>query len=268
MLIDTHTHLYLEEFEPDGKAAAVDRALAAGVGHMVLPNVDLTTIEPLLELHRQRPEVTSAAMGLHPTEVKEDWREQIELIERAIVDHAQRFVAIGEIGMDLYWDSSFKKEQMEAMDYQVRLAEREGLGVIIHCREALDETLEVLQGHRNIKGVMHSFGGSEGDVERILATTPEMMFGINGIVTFKNSHVRDTLPAIGLERLLLETDSPYLAPVPFRGKRCESSMLVHTARHIAGHLGIEMEKLAEATTANAGRLFGLDFAGKQRPLQP
>lgn len=267
MLIDTHTHLYLEEFEADGKAAAVDRALAAGVGHMVLPNVDLTTIEPLLELHRQRPEVTSAAMGLHPTEVKADWREQMEQIELVIGNPVQRFVAIGEIGMDLYWDSSFKKEQMEAMDHQVSVAEREGLPVIIHCREALDETLEILQGHRNIKGVMHSFGGSEEDVERILATTPEMMFGINGIVTFKNSHVREALPAIGLGRLLLETDSPYLAPVPFRGKRCESSMLVHTAGHIAGHLGIGMAELAEATTGNAKRLFGIDFIENQGPLQ-
>lgn len=257
MLIDTHTHLYLDDFAADGCVAAVDRAVDAGVGHMVMPNVDLSTIKPLIDLHRQRPAVTSIAMGLHPTEVTGDWQQQLETVKEQFYDPTLRFVAVGEIGMDLYWDTTFASEQMQAFDSQLQLASSLNLPVIIHCRSALDQTLEILQGHPEVKGVMHSFGGSTADVERIIGVNSRLMFGINGIVTFKNSHVSDALPAITLDRLLLETDSPYLAPVPFRGKRCESAMLTHTALHISRCMGIDIDSVAEATTANARRLFGL-----------
>lgn len=256
MFIDTHTHLYLEEFESDGCEAAVDRAVKAGVGHMIFPNVDLSTIEPMKRLHAARPEVTSMAMGFHPTEVKEDWRDALAQIEEEFAGGTP-YVAVGEIGIDLYWDKTFAEQQMQAFEQQCRMAAERSLPVIIHCREGLEQTLEVLSEFPTLRGVMHSFGGTTADVERILSVNENMMFGINGIVTFKNCHVRDSLEAITVPRLLLETDSPYLAPVPFRGKRCESAMLPHTAAHIAERLGLTVEALAEATTANARALFNI-----------
>ncbi|MCM1292877.1 MAG: TatD family hydrolase [Bacteroides sp.] len=256
MLIDTHTHLYLEEFDCDGGGtAAVDRALAAGIGHMILPNVDLSTIEPMMALHEARPEVTSIAMGLHPTEVTDNWREDLDRVRQWLGD-GSGFVAVGEIGIDLYWDQSRKREQMQAFEQQLQWAEQLDLPVIIHCREGLNETMEVLESFPGLKGVMHSFGGTTDDVEAVRRKV-DFHFGVNGIVTFKNSRVRDVLPAIGLDRLLLETDSPYLAPVPYRGKRNESAYMVKTAEHIAQHLNKTTEAIAVATASNAESLFGL-----------
>ncbi|MDE7152859.1 MAG: TatD family hydrolase [Muribaculaceae bacterium] len=256
MLIDTHTHLYLPEFGDD-TAGAVDRAVAAGVGFMVLPNVDLTTIEPMKRLHAARPAVTAMAMGLHPTEVTADHREPLAEIGRELHSAPADYVAVGEIGIDLYWDKTFRKEQMEVFATQCQWAVSLGLPVIIHCREGLDETLEVLDSLPvRPRGVFHSFGGTVDDVERI-RRTGDFYFGINGIVTFKNSGLRKTLPAIGLDRLLLETDAPYLAPVPMRGKRNESSFLIHTAAHVADALGLATDELALRTSENAKTLFSL-----------
>ena len=165
-------------------------------------------------------------------------------------------MAVGEVGIDLYWDATFRREQMEAFAMQVEKARELGLPVIIHCRDGLDEVLEVLAGYRGVPAVFHSFGGTAQDVERIRALG-DYWFGINGIVTFKNSKLREVLPAIGLDRLLLETDSPYLAPVPNRGKRNESAFLPHIAAHIAQHLGLTTTQVAEATTANARQFFRL-----------
>ncbi len=257
MLVDTHTHLYLPEFADDGCAAAVDRAVDAGVSHMILPNVDLTTIDPLKKLRRKRPDVTSAAMGFHPTEVDANWRENMSIVIDELRIHTEDYVAVGEIGIDLYWNSTFCEEQMMALEEQLRLAVEIDLPVIIHCRNGLDQTLEVIEGVNGTRGVMHSFGGSPKDVERVLSTNENFMFGLNGIATFKNSRVCESLPAITTKRLLLETDSPYLAPVPFRGRRCESAMLVNTAAHIASQLGIAREELEAITTANASQLFRL-----------
>lgn len=258
-MIDTHTHLYLPEFSteenPHGPEEAVDRAVAAGVDHMILPNVDLTTIEPMHSLHRARPEATSMAMGFHPTEVGASWLENVEKVFEAM-DPAEHYVAVGEIGMDLYWDRTWEDAQMQALDMQMQKARELGLPVIIHCREALEQTLEVLQGYSDARGVMHSFGGSPADVDKVRRVV-DFYFGINGIVTFKNSKLRDTLPAIGKERLLLETDSPYLAPAPHRGRMNESAYMVHTAAHIASHLSMSVEDIDCVTTANARTLFGL-----------
>ncbi|MDE6038804.1 MAG: TatD family hydrolase, partial [Paramuribaculum sp.] len=214
MLIDTHTHLYLPEFDIDGGGeAAVRRALDAGVEHMIFPNVDLTSIEPMRLLHAKFPESTSMAMGLHPTEVGESWRDDLAQVEEELRSHRHDYVAVGEIGIDLYWDKTFAEQQMQVLERQMQWAQEMNLPVIIHCREGLDQTLEVLQGFGSSRGVMHSFGGTPEDVERIRSVV-DYHFGINGIVTFKNSKLRDSLPAITLDRLLLETDSPYLAPVP------------------------------------------------------
>ena len=257
MLIDTHTHLYLPEFDIDGGGeAAVRRALDAGVEHMIFPNVDLTSIEPMRLLHAKFPESTSMAMGLHPTEVGESWRDDLAQVEEELRSHRHDYVAVGEIGIDLYWDKTFAEQQMQVLERQMQWAQEMNLPVIIHCREGLNQTLEVLQGFGSSRGVMHSFGGTPEDVERIRSVV-DYHFGINGIVTFKNSKLRDTLPAITLDRLLLETDSPYLAPVPHRGKRNESAYIVSTASVVAQALGVAPQDVAAATSANARGLFGI-----------
>lgn len=251
-LFDTHTHLYLPEFDED-RADVMRRALDAGITHMLFPNVDCGTIAPMRQLHNSFPECTSMAMGLHPTEVGENWREDILTIS----DELKRgdFVAVGEIGIDLYWDQTYVTEQMQAFEMQVGWAAEDGLPVIIHCRDGLNQALEVLEGFNGrAGGVFHSFGGSIEDVERI-RKCGDFYFGINGIVTFKNSKLREVIPAIGAERLLLETDAPYLAPVPYRGKRNETSYMVETARTVAGALSLDENAVAEITTRNAENLF-------------
>lgn len=256
MIVDTHTHLYLPEFE--SPSAAVERAIDAGVGHMVFPNVDLSTIEPMLALHKLYPDNTSVAMGLHPTEVGDDWESVLARIESEF-DSTCKFVAVGEIGIDLYWDKTYRLQQREVFRRQVNLAADRGLPVIIHCREGLDDVLDVLSSVERLPtGVFHSFGGSVADVERI-RSIGDFYFGINGIVTFKNSSLRDVLPAIGIDRLLLETDSPYLAPVPHRGKRNESAFIVHTAAYVANVLCLSQQDVHDITTANASSLFNLDL---------
>lgn len=254
-LFDTHTHLYLPEFEAD-RDAVMSRAIEAGVSRMIFPNVDLSTVAPMKELHGKYPSNTFMAIGLHPTEIGETWRENLAVIRHEL-DSSSDYVSVGEIGIDLYWDKTFEREQMLAFSEQVSWAVDRDMPVIIHCRDGLDQVLEVLQGFNGcVKGVFHSFGGSESDVDRI-RDTGDFYFGINGIVTFKNSRLVDTLPAIGTDRLLLETDSPYLAPVPKRGKRNESAYLVHTAARVASALGLTPDNLASITTANALTLFSL-----------
>ncbi len=243
-MIDTHTHLYLSEFCVDGSSpgAAVDRALAAGVDRMIMPNVDLTTIAPLRALAAERSGAVRMAMGFHPTEVGPGWAEAVDRIEAELRGpDADAFVAVGEVGIDLYWDSTYRSEQMEAFDRQARLAAELDLPLIIHCRDGLDETLEVIEGLPAPPPaiVMHCFGGSAEDVEQVrrrASAVPEIFFGIGGVVTFKKSTLPEALPAIGLDHILLETDSPYLAPVPYRGKRNESSYLPLIAAKIGSVL--------------------------------
>lgn len=256
MMIDTHTHLYLPEFDADGGGeAAVRRAVAAGVETMIFPNVDLSTVEPMNTLAAKFPSNIKCAIGLHPTEIKDGWEDTLNAVFET-GGSVSGYVAIGEIGIDLYWDKTFRDEQMKAFDEQCKKAVDSGLPIIIHCREGLDEVLEVVSGHPGIEGVFHSFGGTERDVERI-RVLGDFYFGINGIVTFKNSKLREAIPSIGINRILLETDSPYLSPVPHRGKRNESAYLLHICAHIAQHLQMESAKVADATTANAMRLFRL-----------
>ena len=254
MLIDTHTHLYLDDFASE-KTGTVRRALDSGVGQMIFPNVDLSTIEPMRKLHSEFPDNTFMAMGLHPTEIGTEWRRDLAKIKSELDSNPEDYVAVGEIGIDLYWDKTFRKEQLEAFSSQVDWALEKTLPVIIHCREGLSETLEVLKS-KSIKpqAVFHSFGGSIEDV-RAIRETGDFYFGINGIVTFKNSRLADVLPEIGLERILLETDAPYLSPVPYRGKRNESAYIVHTAKRIADTLGRSLQEVEMITSENARRLF-------------
>lgn len=256
MFVDTHTHLYLEEFAPTPQDA-VKRAIDAGVTKMIFPNVDLSTINPMKELSSSFPLNTFMAMGLHPTEIKETWVEDLAKTKEEFNKHIDKYIAIGEIGIDLYWDKTFRTEQMQALEQQFQWAIDANIPVIIHCREGLAEILEVLDRmNEKPKGVFHSFGGTIDDVEQI-RKSGDFYFGINGIVTFKNSKLRETLPYIGIDRILLETDAPYLAPVPHRGKRNESAYLIHTAAHIAQHLALTTEQVAQKTSYNAHQLFGI-----------
>lgn len=257
ILTDTHTHLYDPAFDADGGGrAAVERAIAAGVERMIFPNVDAASVEPLEALAAQYPGRVFMAMGLHPTEVHADWQMTLSAIEARILAAPERYVAIGEVGIDLYWDTTYRQEQIEAFERQARLAARLDKPVIIHCREGLADTLDVLRRVPGVRAVFHSFGGSADDVAAIRAEG-DFYFGINGIVTFKNSGLRKVLPEIGSGRILLETDSPYLAPVPKRGRRNESAYLPYIAQTAAGALEMSVEKLAEITTANAAEFFRL-----------
>lgn len=252
MLFDTHTHLYLTEFDAD-RAEVMSRAKDAGVGMMMFPNVDCGTIAPMKRLHEEYPDTTLMAMGLHPTEVNGSWKEALDIVMSELANGS--YAAVGEIGIDLYWDKTYRKEQMEVFAIQVDKAIEMDLPIIIHCREGLDKVLEVL-GNVNgkVKGVFHSFGGSIDDVERI-RRIGDFYFGINGIVTFKNSKLREVLPTIGAERILLETDAPYLAPVPYRGKRNETAYMTETAKAVAAALSIDVDTISDITTENARNLF-------------
>lgn len=254
-MVDTHTHLYLEEFDED-RTDAVNRALDSGVKHMILPNVDLSTIGPMHNLHEMFPEATSVAMGFHPTEVNADFRESLAEVEQHLAQ--RKYVAVGEIGIDLYWDKTYRAEQMQALDIQLHWASEMNLPVILHCREGLDTILEVFRGFSGElpRGVFHSFTGTIEEVKRI-REYGDFYFGINGIVTFKKSQIPMVLPEIGIERILLETDSPYLAPVPNRGKRNESANIPHICRCIAEHLSLEEEAVSRMTDENSNRLFNI-----------
>ncbi len=252
-LVDTHTHLYLDDYDPD-RTEAVERAIAAGVEWMIFPNVNAGSVAPMMELARLYPHNVATCVGLHPSDVKEDWSSQLDAMEPLLRNPDNHFVALGEIGMDLYWDKTYVEQQRQALERQLDWAKQTRLPVILHCREALDTMLEVVGSDRVTPGVFHCFGGTVDDVERI-RRTGDYYFGIGGIVTFKKSPLPEVLPAIGLDRIVLETDAPWLAPTPLRGKRNESAYMVHTAQAVADILGVDVEEVAERTTANARRLF-------------
>lgn len=256
-MIDTHTHLYLAEFDADNveRHDAVDRAVEAGVSHMIFPNVDLSTVGPMKSLAARHTDCVSMAMGLHPTEVGPDYRDSLDRILATLADGSY-YVAVGEIGIDLYWDKTFEDEQMQVFETQLQKASAFNLPVIIHSRDGLRQILEVLEGVKDIKGVFHCFAGNESDIDSI-RKVGDFYFGIGGVVTFKNSTLRNHLQQIGLSRILLETDSPYLAPVPNRGKRNESSYLPFVAKHIADTMSLTLQQVDDATTENAKTLFGV-----------
>lgn len=252
-MIDTHTHLYLSEFEDGGKGA-VERALTSGIDHLIFPNVDFSTISPMNTLHDFFPDSTTVCMGLHPTEVREDWEEVLQLMEREL--QTGHYKAIGEIGMDLYWDVSNLEWQRQTFRQQLKTAEKYDLPVIIHTRNALEETLSAINDVKpEVPLIFHSFTGSTSDVRKIREIC-NPYFGINGVVTYKNApELREALSEIGIERILLETDSPYLTPVPYRGKRNESSYLIHICEKIGDSLGLSFEETEKITDENARRIF-------------
>jgi len=254
MLTDSHTHLYLEAFEKD-RDQMIQRAIDSGVSRMLLPNIDSSTIAPLLNLSSGFPKHCFPMMGLHPTSVKENYLDELRLIKAALEN--KEIIAIGETGIDLYWDKTFLKEQEEAFATQIGWALELDLPLVIHARDSFQEIFHVLdrEGSPDLRGVFHSFTGGTEDLERALAFN--FMIGINGIVTFKNSDLSEVVRSIPTNRLLLETDSPFLAPHPYRGRRNESSYLVETAKKVAEIYNLTREELARITSSNAEQLFRL-----------
>ena len=253
-LIDTHTHIYDHQFSLDRKET-IERALAAGVSMMLLPNVDASTIAPMLELHEQFPECTRVMMGLQPEEVKEDYKSVLSRMEKEL--ERGIYVGVGEVGLDFYWDSTFEKQQLDAFDTQLDWAKQLSIPLSIHCRNAFEKMVKILEKKQDggLHGIMHCFTGTEEEAKVYL----ELGFhlGLGGVTTYKNCGVKDYLPKLPFDRIVLETDAPYLAPVPCRGKRNEPAFLVHTAQRIADILQMPIEKLAAMTTANVQSLFGL-----------
>lgn len=254
-MTDTHTHIYFPDYG-EKIHEIMNRCESEGVTHFILPNVDESTVSQVKDFHKRYPSVTSMAMGLHPTEVKEDWEEVVEKIEKELSE--EEYVAVGEVGMDLYWDKTFEEEQKEAFAKQLEIASSLNLPVIIHCREALDETLEIIERVKpKVPLIFHSFTGSLEDVKKIRKIC-DPYFGINGVVTYKNAPaLREALHEITPERLLLETDSPYLTPVPHRGKRNDSSHLKYIRDKIAEEFHTSPEDIENITDQNARIVFGL-----------
>jgi TatD DNase family protein len=255
-MIDTHAHIYSEEFDTD-RGLVIERARKAGVKKIILPNIDSTSLQAMLSLERDYPEFCYAAIGLHPTSVDEKYEQELKIVESEL--QQREYIAVGEIGIDLYWDKSFVKEQIIAFQKQVELAIEYNIPVIIHVRDSLKETLKALIPYKydNLKGIFHSFGGSIDEAKEIF-TYGDFYLGINGIVTFKNSKLSEVVKSIGLERIVLETDSPYLTPAPYRGKRNESSYLTIIAQKIAEVFEISYEAVIEQTTKNAFYIFNLN----------
>ena len=262
-LIDTHTHVYDHQFSLD-RNEAMQRALDAGVKMMLLPNVDASTIAPMLELHEQFPDCTRVMMGLQPEEVKEDYKEVLSMMEKELGEACPasrvpqsrvQYVGVGEVGLDFYWDATFEKEQLDAFETQLDWAKLRGLPLSIHCRNAFEKMVKILEKKQDggLRGIMHCFTGTEEEAKVYI----ELGFhlGLGGVTTYKNCGVKDYLPNLPLDRIVLETDAPYLAPVPCRGKRNEPAFLVHTAQRIAEILQIPVEELAAITTSNSQTLF-------------
>lgn len=257
-LVDSHTHLYFAD-SYSNPSEAVRRAIDAGVEMMILPGVNASTIEPVKALHALHPLNTAMAIGLHPSDVDPTaWQQELETIFTELDTHSTDYVAVGETGIDLHWETEHLDLQQRAFDSQARKALTLGKPLIIHSRDAFDPTIEVLTGlPQTPQMVFHSFSGTPADTERILGFFPDACFGINGIVTFKNAKIKEVLPVIPPRQLLIETDAPYLAPTPHRGKTNESAFLIHTAQFVANELGMTLDELAKLTTQNANRLFNL-----------
>ncbi len=252
MLIDTHAHLYLPQFDED-RSEVIARARAAGVERVYLPNIDLDSVASMLELERAEPGFCFPMMGLHPCSVKDDWEQQLAGVERWLAERS--FAAVGEIGLDLYWDKSTLDAQREAFRRQVRWAKELGLPIVIHSREATRQVLDLLKEEQDdrLRGIFHCFSGSAEEARE----TVELGFylGIGGVLTFKNSGLREAIAEIGLEHLVLETDAPYLAPVPYRGKRNESAYVRLVAEHLAKVKNRPLEEVEAQTTTNALKIF-------------
>ena len=255
MFIDTHSHLYDEAFDSE-EDLAVERAFKAGVTKIILPDIDSTSRDAMFRLAHRHPGILFPCLGLHPTSINQDWQSELNAVMTTAPSADIR--AIGEIGIDCYWSKEFLKEQIEAFRQQLELASDLSLPVIIHSRESTELILNILKDcrHLGLRGVMHAYSGSS-ETFRELQKTGDWYIGIGGVLTYKKASIADTVKDIPLERILLETDSTYLTPVPHRGKRNESSYIPHIAEFLASRKGTDIDEVAAATTQNAEKLFGI-----------
>lgn len=250
---DTHTHLYSEEFQHDNDAV-IQRAIQAGVSRLFVPSIDASYTQKMYALEAKYPDNVFLMMGLHPTYVKDNYQEQLAYVEEQLAK--RKFAAIGEIGIDLYWDKTHLKEQQYAFRHQIQLAKKYELPINIHCRDAFNEVFEVLESEKGegLYGIFHCFTGNFEQAQK--AISYGMKLGIGGVATFKNGKIDQFLNEIDLKHIVLETDSPYLAPVPYRGKRNESSYTVLVAEKLASIYGVSVADIAAVTTENSKAIFG------------
>lgn len=254
-MIDTHTHLYAQEFDQD-RIEVIQNAISKGVTKFFLPAIDRQTHQKMLDLEHQYPEQMYAMIGLHPCSVKpESWEEELQAVEAFL--EQRNFCAIGEIGIDLYWDKSTLDIQVQAFELQIDWAIERDLPIVIHTRASFEETFAVLERkkHPNLRGIFHCFSGDLDQAKR--AVDLGFLLGIGGVVTFKNGKIDQFLKEIPLEKIVLETDSPYLAPVPHRGKRNDSSLLGLVAGKLVDIYGVSFDEIDKITTANALKMFGI-----------
>ena len=251
-LIDTHTHLYSETFDED-RGAMIQRALSCGVTDFFIPAIDSTYTERMFALEKKYPNRMHLMTGVHPTHVKENYKEELNHVASLLKKRS--FCALGEIGIDLYWDKTFLKEQQEAFDLQIQWAKEHKLPFVIHCRDAFNEVFEVLDGHdsKDLRGIFHCFTGTLDQAKQALSYN--LKLGIGGVVTFKNGKIDQFLNQIPLSEIVLETDAPYLAPVPFRGKRNESSYIQEVASKVAEVYNLPFAEIASITSKNALAIF-------------
>lgn len=254
ILTDTHTHIYSEEFQQD-REAMMQRAFDAGVTRLFVPSIDSSYTQHMYSLQEQYPENVFLMMGLHPTYVKENYKDELVHVERELA--SRKFAAVGEIGIDLYWDKTRLAEQQYAFKYQIQLAKKYKLPINIHCRDAFNEVFEVLESEKgdDLRGIFHCFTGDFTQAQQ--AISYNMKLGIGGVATFKNGKIDQFLEDIDLKHIVLETDSPYLSPVPYRGKRNESSYTLLVAQKLAEIYNLPVEKIAEITTQNSKEVYGI-----------
>lgn len=253
---DTHAHIYLEEFDKD-RVEVIERSTRAGVTKILMPNIDHSSIDRMLDVESRYKEICIPMMGLHPCSVKKDFQRELYLIENWL--NKKKFAAIGEIGTDLYWDSSHWDQQKDAFTIQVAWAKERKLPVAIHCRESLDQTIELIKPFtgQNFTGVFHCFSGTVKQAKEII----DMGFylGIGGVSTYKNGGLDKTLPDLSLDNIVLETDSPYLAPVPYRGKRNEPSYVPMIAERVSTIMEFPVDEVLSKTTINSKKIFKLSY---------
>lgn len=254
ILTDTHTHLYSEAFAED-QDAMIQRAMEAGVQRFFVPAIDASYTQAMYDLEAKYPDKIFLMMGLHPTHVKESYLEELRHVEEQL--NKRKFYAVGEIGIDLYWDRSFLQQQQDAFVTQISFAKKHALPIVIHCRDAFDEIFEILEQENDEKlfGIFHCFTGTQDQAHK--AISYGMKLGIGGVATFKNGKIDQFLNQIAMEHIVLETDAPYLAPVPYRGKRNESAYLVKVLEKLAGIYGLDQHSIAQATTATSKTIFGI-----------
>lgn len=251
-LIDTHSHIYLEEFNED-REKMIQCAERESVAKILLPAISAETHEAMLAIEANFPDTCLAMMGLHPCSVKENYLEELKIVRQYL--EKRKFIAVGEIGLDFYWDKTFTKQQYAAFHEQIEWAKQYEIPIVIHSRSSTDECIEVVKEHQNgkLKGVFHCFSGNAEQAKKIIEL--DFYLGIGGVLTFKNSELDKAIEDIDLSRLLLETDAPYLAPVPFRGKRNEPSYLKYVVQKLAEVKSVSIDEVADVTTVNAVRLF-------------